>query len=486
LYGSIVGVAAAAGLGAAMVPLRSHLSIATTGLVLVVPVVAGVIVGGFEAGVVSVAAGFLVYDWAFIPPYYTLTVGAAQNWVALAVYAVVMLLVAQVVARLEAARAEAQRRAADTRRLYDLSELFVKDRPISDLLNTIVTSVQASFNLPGVALLLPDAGRLRIAASAGEPISPEHLHQLDPESGIPISLGVAGPTPNRLQTIALSASGRPIGMLAIRGLPDSADDRALLGAFANHAALAVERAQLRQQALQAELLKEVDRLRQALLGAVSHDLRTPLASMKVASSTLLDRSVSLSDSDSEELHGLIDMQTDRLTRLVTSLLDMTRLQAGVLDIHPEPWTVLDLVGEAVIGLRAALGDRRIDIRIPDVLPAVAVDHLLVGQVLANLLENADRHAPPDTALTIAAELRGGRVEVSVSDQGLGVPTDERDTIFDSFVRFDTGGRSGLGLSIAKTFVEAHGERIWVDNVPDGGARFTFTLPVAPSNGARGR
>ena len=486
LYGSIVGVIAAVGLGAAMVPLRSHLSIATTALVLVVPVVAGVIVGGFEAGVVSVAAGFLVYDWAFIPPYYTLTVGAGQNWVALGVYVVVMLLVAQVVARLEAARAEAQRRAADTRRLYDLSELFVKDRPISDLLDTIVTTVQTSFNLPGVALLLPDAGRLQIASWAGEPISPEHLHQLDPESGIPISLGVSGPTPNRLQTVALSASGRPVGVLAVRGLPGSADDRALLGAFANHAALAMERAQLRQQALQAELLKEVDRLRQALLGAVSHDLRTPLASMKVASSTLLDHTVSLSDADTDELHGLIDMQTDRLTRLVTSLLDMTRLQAGVLDIHPEPWTVLDLVGEAVDGMRTALENRRIEIHIPDSLPRVAVDQLLVGQVVANLLENADRHAPSDTAVIIGAEVRGDRIEVSISDQGPGVPPEERDTIFDSFVRFDTGGRSGLGLAIAKTFIEAHGERIWVESIPDGGARFTFTLPLAPTNGARGR
>jgi two-component system, OmpR family, sensor histidine kinase KdpD len=485
VLGSIVGIAAALGLAAAMVPLRSHLSIATTGLVMVVPVVAGVIVGGLGAGVVSVAAGFLVYDFAFIPPYNTLTVGSAQNWVALGVYAVVMFLVAQVVAHLDTARTEAHRRAAEVRRLYELSDLLVKERPIADLLNTIVSTVQTVFDVPGVTLLLPDGERLTVAASSGEAISPEQLQQLAPRSRTPVSLGMTDSVPDRLQTVALSASGRPVGILAVRGLSAAVNDRALLDAFANHAALAVERAQLREQALQAELLQQVDHLRQALLGAVSHDLRTPLASMKVASSTLLDPTLLLSDADTDELHGLIDIQTDRLTRLVTGLLDMTRFQTGVLEIHREPRTVLDLIAEAVAPLRASLGDREVELRVPDGLPSVLVDHLLVGQVIANLLENADRHAPPGSAVSITAEVQGDRVAVMVTDTGPGVPAEERDRVFDSFVRFDTGGRSGLGLAIAKTFVEAHGERIWVDDLPGGGARFSFTLPFAPADGVRG-
>lgn len=484
VVGSIVGVLIAVGLGAAMLPLRSHLSVASTALVLVVPVVAGVIVGGLGSGVISVAAGFLVFDFAFVPPYYTLTVGTPQNWVALGVYAVVMLLVARVVAHLESARTEAQQRAVETERLYELSELFVKDRPVGELLDTIVTTVRTLFDVPGVALFLPVEGRLTIAASAGETMSSEQLHQLDPESGIPVSLGTSGPNPDRLQTVALSALGRPVGVLAVRGLPVSAADRTLLRAFANHAAVAVERAQLRQQALRWELLEEVDRLRRSLLGAVSHDLRTPLASMKVASTTLLDRTLSLSDADTDELHGLIDVQTDRLTRLVSSLLDMTRFQAGVLQVHRQAWSVLDLVGETVAGLRAALADRPIEVNLPDGLPSVAVDHLLVGQVIANLLENADRHAPANSAITIAAYVRGDRVAISVADEGPGVPPEERSAVFDSFVRFDTGGRSGLGLAIAKTFVEAHGQRIWVDDAPGGGARFVFTLPMAATNGTR--
>ena len=480
----MVGILTAVGLGVAMIPLRALLGVATTALVLVVPVVAGVIVGGLRAGIASVVAGFVVYDFAFIPPYYTLNVGASQNWVALGVYAVVMLLVAQVVAHLEAARSEAQKLAAETRRLYELSELLVKDRSLGDLLATVVSTVRTVFEVPGVALLLPVDGRLAIAAESGEAMSPEQLHQLDPASWIPVSVGTSGPVTDRLQTVALSASGRPVGVLALRGLPTSGTDRDLLRAFANHAALAVERAQLREQALQAEVLAEVDRLRRALLGAVSHDLRTPLASMKVASSTLLDHTISLSDADIDELHGLIDVQTDRLTRLVSNLLDMTRLQAGVLELHRQAWTVLDLVGETVAGLRPTLAGRPIEVNLPDWLPEVAVDHLLVDQIIANLVENANRHAPPDSAITISAEVRGNRVALSVTDAGPGVPAEERQAVFDSFVRFDTGGRSGLGLAIAKTFVEAHGGCIWVEDIPSGGACFVFTLPLAATDGAR--
>jgi two-component system, OmpR family, sensor histidine kinase KdpD len=483
LVGSAVGILTSVALGAAMVPLRAHLGIATAALVLVVPVVAGSVVGGFPAGAASVAAGFLVYDYLFIPPYYTLTVGAAQNWVALGVYALVMLLVARVVAALNSARAEARRRAVETGRLYELSELLVGDRSVGDLLETIVQGVRTAFDVAGVALLLPVEGRLAVAASAGEPLSHDELSRLDPTSGIPVSVGIESGTRDAMRTVALTASGRPVGILAMRGVPASGADRALLGAFANHAALALERVQLREQALRSGLLEEVDRLRHALVGAVSHDLRTPLASMKVASSTLLDPDMALSADDTRELHGLIDIQTDRLTRLVTSLLDMTRVQAGTLEVHRSPWSVLDLVGEAVAGLLPALEDRPVQLVLPAWLPEVDVDQVLVGQVLANLIENAHRHGPPDSPITVSGEVRDSRVAVSVADRGPGVPVAERRDVFERFVRFDTGGRAGLGLAIARTFVEAHGERIWVEDVPEGGARFVFTLPIAAGSGS---
>jgi len=477
--GSVVGIVVSVGAGAAMVPMRTHLSLATPGLVLVVPVVIGVVIGGFRAGVASVVAGFVVYDYGFIPPYDQLTVGHPQNWTALVVYAVVMLLVAQVVARLDASRAEALRRAVEARRLAELSELFVEDRSVDELLKTIVVAVASSFDVAGVALLVLENDRLEIASTAGDELQPAELARLG--SGVPVSLGTAPGAPDQIRTVALTASGRPVGMLALRGIPAAESDRALLRTFANHAALALEQARLREQALRSELLEEIDRLRHALMGAISHDLRTPLATMKVASSALVDPTIVLSEQDADELHGLIAMETDRLTRLVTSLLDMTRIDAGVLEVRPVATPVAHLLAEAVAPLRTSLGDRRIDIDVAGDLPDVEVDQLLIGQVLANLIDNAHRHAPAGSPIVVGARLRGDRVALSVTDSGRGVPFGEREAIFDRFVQFDTGGRTGLGLTIAKTFVEAHGEHIWVEDVDEGGARFVFT--VAPAGRA---
>jgi two-component system sensor histidine kinase KdpD len=273
-----------------------------------------------------------------------------------------------------------------------------------------------------------------------------------------------------------------VGILALRGIPSSEAERDLLRTFANHAALALERAQLREQAMRSELLEEVDRLRHSLMGAVSHDLRTPLATMKLASSMLYDPNISLSEADEHELHGLIDVEADRLNRLVTSLLDMTRIDAGVLDIRRAPSSVRDLVDDTVSSLHSALGEDVVEVAMADDLPEADIDSILIGQVLANLLDNAARHAPPDTPITVAGNVKDDRIVVSVTDHGPGVPKSEQTEVFDRFVRFDTGGRAGLGLTIAKTFVETHGQRIWVEDAADGGARFVFTLPMAATNG----
>lgn len=486
LLGSLCGLAVTAALAAVLVPLRHHVSIATVGLILVVPVVAGVVTGGVPAGVVSVAAGFLTYDLVFIPPYYTLSVGAAQNWVALIVYVIVMLLVAQVVSRLQIARAVAQRRAGDAWRLLELSELLVTDRTQEDLLQSIVDAVRQVFGFAGVALLLPgDSSRLEPAATSGEGPSPTELSGLYTDARVPVAIGPTGAEqPDGLQAVALAAAGRPVGILALRGPAEPGLDRALLRTFVNQAALAIERGQLRNQALRSQVLEESDRMRQALLGAVSHDLRTPLATIKVASTTLLESSAGLDDAARRELYGLLDTQTDRLDRLVAGLLDMNRHQAGALELHLANCSLGDLIGDAVAALRPSIGDREVTVTLPDdstpdASTVVHVDPLLIAQVLVNLLDNADRHAPPGTAITVSAITDDAhRITVCVTDGGPGVPAGEHEAVFDSFSRSDAGGRAGLGLWICRSFVEAHGHHIWVEDVAPQGARFAFTLDRA--------
>ncbi len=478
---SVVGSGAALGamavLAAAMVPLRHHLSIATAALVLVIPVVLGVVTGGFIAGAVAVGAGFLVYDLLFIPPYGTLNVGAGQDWVTLAVYVVVMTLVARVVSRLDVARSQARRRESEIRRLFDLTDLLIGEKPIPELLALIVSTVHDAFDLHSVVLLLPSGTRLEVAATAGEPLTGDKISRITQAPGRPTSLGTSSAGADEVQTVALSATGRPVGLLAITGRILSRHDHDLLLTFANHIALTVERAQLRDQAMRTELLEEIDRLQKTLMGAISHDLRTPLATIKISASTLGNPEADLGNEQRRELLELIEEQVDRLNRLVTNLLDMSRVQSGALELRREPIAVVDLVSEALRGLGHA-GEGRFALDLAEDLPLVDVDHLLIGQVLTNLLENASRYAPDNTPITVSARARdNGRVEVSVTDSGPGVRPGDRAVVFQMFTGRSEGG-SGVGLWIARAFVEAHGGTIWVEDADGHGARFCFTLPVA--------
>jgi two-component system, OmpR family, sensor histidine kinase KdpD len=479
VIGTVAALASMAALTIAMTPLRSHLSIATTALVLVVPVVIGVVTGGFIAGALSVAAGFLVYDWYFIPPIHTLWVGAPENWAALVVYVAVMLPVAHVVARMDAARATARRQEKEIRELFQLSDLLVEERPLDELLSAIVTTLADVFGSPQVALFLARDGRLEVAASAGEPLSEQELRSVLPA---PAELGASRARSfdvGGLLALVLAAAGRPVGLLVLSGGSAARYERESLLLFANQIALAVERAQLREQALRSRVTEEMAGLARTLVAAVSHDLRAPLASIKASSSTLADPDLDISAEAGRRLATLIDTQADQLAELVQNLLDMSRIQAGVLQPRCAVVSLAGLV-RAVVG-DVAPGPRGYPVRVelPGDLPPVDVDVTLISRVLTNLLENAIRHGPRHAAITIGGVLADPRtVLVSVADHGPGVRPERRGETFEPFARRPGDAGAGLGLSIAKTFVEAHGQRIWVEDGPGGGARFCFTLPVA--------
>lgn len=475
LVGLTLGVASILVLIAALLPLRSHVAVATVTLIFVVPVIVGVVRGGLLVGLGIVVLGGLSLDFFFIKPYGTLTIGSAQNWVGLGVYLIVVALVARVTSNLEAARNEAHRNAENMRRVYELSERLVQEQTVDDLLVTIVHAVQDVFGFDGVSLFVLEGDQLRMAGSVGASLSEDELHRFGPHDGRWTSVSTALGANKDLRTVALASSGRPIGLLVLKGTQISDADRNVLITFANDAALAIERAHLHEQALRTKYLEEVDRLRRALMGAISHDLRTPLATIKVASSTLVNRLQLLSSSDTQELHELIEIESDRLTRLVSNLLDMTRIEAGVLKVNRESTSVRDLLTEAVSIMGPGVRSDRIVLILPDELPEVSIDPLLIIQVIVNLLDNALRHSPDQAPIIIEAALRGDRVVLSVSDQGPGIPIEDREAVFNRFVSFDTGGRAGLGLTIAKTFVEAHAENIWTDEAPGGGARFSFSM-----------
>ena len=481
VIGTVAALASMAALTIAMIPLRGHLSIATTALVLVVPVVIGVVTGGFIAGALSVAAGFLVYDWYFIPPIHTLWVGAPQNWAALGVYVAVMLPVAHVVARMDAARATARRHTKEISELFQISDLLVEEKPLDVLLPAIVAALADVFGSPQAALFLPRNGRLETAASVGEPLSEQELRRALPAAtdlGTPRAQSFDA---DGLLVLALAAAGRPVGLLVLSGGTATRHEREPLLLFANHIALAVERAQLREQALQSRVTEEMAALARTLVAAVSHDLRTPLASIKASSSTLADAGLDISPDASRRLATLIDIQADRLAELVQNLLDMSRIQAGVLQPRRTVASLADLVSTVVSEVAPEPRGYTVRVALPDDLPPVDVDLTLISRVLTNLLENAIRHGPKHSTITIGGVLADPQtVAVHVADHGPGVRPERRNEIFGLFARRPGDAGAGLGLTIAKTFVEAHGQRIWVEDVPDGGARFCFTLPVAAS------
>ncbi|MDA8314889.1 MAG: DUF4118 domain-containing protein [Actinomycetota bacterium] len=479
VIGTTVALASTAALAAAMLPVRSHLSIATPALVLVIPVVIGVVAGGFVAGIISVGAGFLVYDFFFIPPYHTLSVGAPENWVALGVYAVVMIPVSWVVANMNAAKAHARRQGHEIRELFELSHLLVEDKSLDVLLSTVVTSMAEVFAARQVALLLPDAGRLHVAAFAGEPLTDAQLRRIVPGTGGLVTLDTRPFDRDGLLVLALAAAARPVGLLVIAGEATSHLEREPLLLFANHIALAIERVQLRDDALQASLAAEGARLAKTLVTAVAHDLRAPLTSIKASSSTLADPELDISSETTRRLATLIDVQTDRLAELVQNLLDMSRIQAGVLQPRYAVGSLSDLVSSVVDDLGERRRNHVVRVEIPDDLPPVDADLALISRVLTNLLENAIRHSPKSAPITVHAALADeDRIEVSVTDRGPGVSPHRRSEIFQLFARRNDDAGAGLGLTIAKTFIEAHGQRIWVDDAATGGARFCFTLAVA--------
>jgi two-component system sensor histidine kinase KdpD len=473
--GSVVALAALVACTAALLPFRSHLAVATPALVLVLPVLVAVTIGGFLPGAGVAGCGFLVYDWCFVKPYSTLEVSRPEDLTALVIYLVVVLVVARILSARQTALAIAASREDLISKLLVVSEHLIAEQSLDRLLAVVADTVHGTFTTRWVVVLLPGERTLEIASTAGSLTDAERALVL--AGGTPQTLALTGDRGDVSQ-VALTTLQRPVGMLVVAGAVLTPFERRVLGAFANQAALAIERNQLQTLAMRSELLEEVDRWRSALVGAVSHDLRTPLAAIKAAVGTLREPRAQLSSSTTEELLAMVERESDQLSRLVANLLDMARIESGALRLHSEPNTVRDLVDAGVAAAHPTLEDHVVVVALDDDLPPVEIDLVLLAQVLANLLANAAQHAPDGSTITIAAHGEGGGVVLSVADEGPGVPESERERIFKMVDRTAGAGRAGLGLAIATAFVEAHGARLVVGDASGGGAEFSFRVPVA--------
>jgi two-component system sensor histidine kinase KdpD len=289
-----------------------------------------------------------------------------------------------------------------------------------------------------------------------------------------------GPT----EIVPVVVASIPLGTLTAerpaRGRPFTKRERELLEAATRQAAVALDRARLDARARLAQLDAETNQLRAAMFSSVTHDLRTPLASIKAGVTSLLDESTTLGPDRERDLLLTILEETDRLNRLVGNILDLARIRAGALIPRRVP-TAVDEVAEVVVArMRSRLGSVRLELQLAQDLPEIAADPVQLDQVLTNLLENAARHSPSDGIVRVHVALTDGGVRLRVSDDGPGIPSEQREKVFEAFYR----GReeperpgSGLGLAIARAIVTAHGGRIWVEEAATGGAAVVFDLPI---------
>lgn len=495
--------------------------------------------GRWPAVLASVLA-FLTYDFFFIPPLYHFAIADQTQWLALSALLITSLVLGHVTASAQSHARAALESQQRTETLYAISQLIVSAPEYAPLLDALAHRIVATFAPAGVrasAIFLPDehghlAARATAEPTSADPSNTDLFQTMDRERaaqavwafehGAAVGGFVTLPAAQSSHTplsffVPLRSGKRAIGVLGIAGddgirrlvskaaytgsstHPDP--QTALFLAVCDQLALALDRIALSQQTIRTEALNESNRLKTVLLGSVTHDLRTPLASINAAADSLAVLSAPDEDTKRRDLVETIKTSAERLDRLIGNLLTLSRLEAGVASPEKDWYLIGDVIATVLdrLDLTGSTRDRRITVDIPDDIPLVPMDHAQIEQVVTNLLENAVKYSPPDQPIEIqacltASPVRQSSLEVCIIDSGIGIPAHELSAIFGKFYRVQrtrlpwadtrppTG--TGLGLAICAGIVEIHGGHIWAESRPGAGSTFTFTLPVPP-DGPRG-
>ena len=460
LAGYVLAAVLAPLLTLGLVGLRGNLNLISDVLVYLVAVIVVALVGGFVPAVLLAVASSLLLNYYFTPPIHQWTIAEANNALALGVFVVVALLVSSVVDTAARRTRQAARAGAESALLATTAGSVLRGQ---HAVEAVLDRVREAFGMDSVTLLERDGD---LAAQG-------------PGSTWTV---VAYSGPDAVTTPDAADVEVPVGKglrLALCGRSLTAADHRVLGAFAAYAAVALEQQRLAAEAEAARPIAEADRMRTALLTAVSHDLRTPLASAKAAVTSLRSPEITWDAADREELLATADESLDKLTRLVGNLLDMSRLQAGALSVFCRPTGLEEVVAAALDQLGPASRDVIVDI--PESLPEVQVDPAILERVIVNLTGNALRYSPPGKPPLLAASALGDRVELRVVDRGPGIPADDRDRVFVPFQRLgDTDNTTGvgLGLALSRGLTEVMGGTLDPDETPGGGLTMIISLPAA--------
>ncbi len=442
---------------------------------------------GLGPSIFASILSILVYDFFFVEPTFTLTVASPQDVFALVMLLIVAILTSNLAGRVRDQARAARRREARTNVLYEFSREMAASAGLDNVLRAIAKDLHESQGMD-VAVFLPRGTTLDLSAiqptdaivdaQARAAATWTWQHSEATGSGTDTLPGV-----NWL-FLPMQAAQTTVGVLGLRvekGKTIAPDQRRLLVAMANQGAVAIERAELAAVMEETRVLAETERLRTAMLSSISHDLRTPLATISGATETLLDMDAEYTPEEQRDLLETIQEEAARLNRFVGNLLDMTRLESGALELNCDWVEIGDVIGAALGREASFLANYRLDVDVEPRLPMLHLDFVLMEQVLVNLLDNAAKFSPPGTTIHLSAQKAGKMVQVDVMDEGPGIPLEDLKRIFDKFHRVRGGDRrsagTGLGLSICQGIVEAHGGAIEASNRAEGGALFRITLPV---------
>jgi two-component system sensor histidine kinase KdpD len=483
-----------AGLGAGFL-LRQALAVSNVALVLLVAVLASAVTYGLWPSLFACLICALAYNFFFFPPLYTFTIADPENIVTLLVFTLVAAIASNLTARIRTQAIAARQRAATTEDLYRFSRKLAGIATLDDLLWATAYQVAHMLHLH-VVLLLPEGEDLNVRAGyppedtldEGDLAAAKWAFEKGQEAGrgadtLPGARRLFLPMRTARRVVAI------IGLDSSRAKePNEAlltpDQRRLLDSLSDQTALAIERLHLAEEMDRARVTAETEKLRSALLTSISHDLRTPLASILGSASSLKAYRQSLNDEERDELIRTIQEEAERLNHFIANLLDMTRLESGALVPNLDLIDLGDVVGSVLRRVQRLTQHHTIALDLEPDLPMLRIDPVLFEQVLFNLLDNAAKYAPPGTTITLRVRCEGGTVRVQVLDEGDGLPEEERERVFDKFYRVRAGDRkragTGLGLAIARGFMEAMAGTITAANRTDrSGAVFTLTLPVPP-------
>jgi two-component system, OmpR family, sensor histidine kinase KdpD len=492
---AISACAVAATIGVAEV-FNAFMSLGSIGMLFLIPVLASAVSFGLYPALFTALVSVLAYNFFFLPPLYTFTISDPNNWLSFFVLLFVAVIAGNLAARVRAQADLAAARANISSELFHFTGRLTGISRLDDILWACAYQI-ASMLKANVIILLPDAVSKRPEVAAGYPPDDE-IDAQDMaaaswcwDKGLPAGRNAETlPGAKRLFLPMRTGEGL-VGVIGLQRHDEKAlmtpEDRRLLDALIDQTALAIERCQLVEKVDEAQVRAEADKLRVALLTSLSHDLRTPLASILGASSTLISGRGLYGLEQTDEMLTTIREEAERLDRFVGNLLDMSRLDAGVLGVKHEVVDMAEIAETAVKRLARRLVGYHIEKHIDD-LPLVSADPLLLEQAIVNLIDNAAKYSPPGSRIVLQAVVKDKVAELSVMDEGFGIAPEELPRIFDKFYRAKASDRrvagTGLGLAVARGFVEAFGGALEAANRQDrSGAIFTIAVPLIKADKA---